>query len=297
MDFWAAQGVAGVRNRAIIRLIYWEGLQIDQALRLEPSDWDRERGVLTLPPRKNAPRTREGTKRKKVVVSPSSRDLLAAWWDAREGLHAGPQAPLFCQVWKSRSNFTTSSSSFRQSLRTCANKIGLPKPLTTEGLRASGRAHRLEGSAGLIEGDVLGYLHEDVFQMAHPEAFASWSRARELMRTGPEQNATPIGHECREALLRFSIDLTNRLVEDAGPSFKGPIDRLRAVIKATQPHSEKVAKHLDALLAYWGTTLDLAHRQEHGAEREGDPLGREDARRVVFHTMIVMYEWDRLLVG
>jgi integrase len=149
MDFWAAQGVAGVRNRAIIRLIYWEGLQIDQALRLEPSDWDRERGVLTLPPRKNAPRTREGTKRKKVVVSPSSRDLLAAWWDAREGLHAGPQAPLFCQVWKSRSNFTTSSSSFRQSLRTCANKIGLPKPLTTEGLRASGRAHRLEGSAGL----------------------------------------------------------------------------------------------------------------------------------------------------
>ena len=117
------------------------------------------------------------------------------------------------------------------------------------------------------------------------------------MRAGPERNATPIGHECREALLRFSIDLTDRLIEDADRTFKGPIDRLRSVIEATRPHSETVAKQLDALLAYWGTTLDLAHRQEHGAERDSGSLSREDARRVVFHTMIVMYEWDRLLVG
>lgn len=296
MDYWAAQGVTGIRNRAIIRLIYWEGLRIEQTLSLEAGDWDRERNELTLPPRSNAPRTRDGIKRKKVALSASSQDLLAAWWDARATLHAGPADPIFCQVIKGRAKFTTSSGSFRQSLRICAKNIGLSKPLSTEVLRASGRAHRLQGAAGLIEGSVLDYLHEDVFQLSNPDAFASWSRAAELLRMGAKSNATAIGHECREALLRFSNDLASRFVKDANRSFKGSIDRLRAVIEATQPHSEKVAAHLDAQLAYWGTTLDLAHRQEHGAEKE-DPLSQEDARRLVFHTMVVMYEWDRLAVS
>lgn len=292
MNYWAAQGVTGIRNRAIIRLIYWEGLQIDQTLRLEADDWDRDRNELTLPPRGNAPRTREGIKRKKVALSESSRDLLVAWWEARATLDAGPGDPLFCQVMKGRSKFTTSSASFRQSLRICAKSIGLTKPLSTEVLRASGRDHRLHGAAGLIEGSVLGYLHEDIFQLSHPAAFASWSRAAELLHMGAESNATAIGHECREALSRFSTDLALRFVKDANRSFRGSIDRLRAVIEATQPHSEKVVAHLGAQLAYWGTTLDLAHRQEHGAEKK-DPLSQEDARRLVFHTMVVMYEWDR----
>jgi hypothetical protein len=138
----------------------------------------------------------------------------------------------------------------------------------------------------------LEYLHEDLFQLSHPAAFASWSRAADLLRTGAESNATAIGHECREALSRFSIDLALWFVKDADRSFKGSIDRLRGVIKSTRPHSAKVVAHLDAQLAYWGTTLDLAHRQEHGSEKK-DPLDEEDARRLVFHTMVVMYEWDR----
>jgi hypothetical protein len=84
MNYWTAHGLIGVRNRAIIRLIYWEGVQIDKVLRLETDDWDRERNELRLPPRGNAPRTREGTKRKRVGLSESSRILLVAWWEARE---------------------------------------------------------------------------------------------------------------------------------------------------------------------------------------------------------------------
>jgi hypothetical protein len=52
---------------------------------------------------------------------------------------------------------------------------------------------------------------------------------------------------------------------------------------------------LDALLAYWGTTSDLAQRQEHGAQKEGEVLTWEDSRRLVFHTAIVMVEIDRTL--
>jgi hypothetical protein len=146
----------------------------------------------------------------------------------------------------------------------------------------------------LIEGDALGYLHEDLFQLSNPSAYEHWSRASELMRAGPEQNGTAIGHECREALSRFSLDLASRFVH-GDHLFKGSVDRLRAVIKATGPHSKKVAAHLDALVVYWGTTLDLAHRQEHGVERN-QALDADDARRLIFHTMIVMYEWDRFSV-
>jgi hypothetical protein len=109
----------------------------------------------------------------------------------------------------------------------------------------------------------------------------------------PTQNATVIGHECREALLIFASDLAS-VVLAAQPS-GGPIGRLRAVIAATGPHSETIGAHLSALLSYWGTTLDLAHRQEHGTAKERASLGPEDARRVVFHTIIVMYEWDQFV--
>jgi hypothetical protein len=47
------------------------------------------------------------------------------------------------------------------------------------------------------------------------------------------------------------------------------------------------------MLAFWGAVSDLAQRQEHGAQREAEPLGWEDARRLVFLSAVVMYEIDR----
>jgi len=58
-----------------------------------------------------------------------------------------------------------------------------------------------------------------------------------------------------------------------------------------------VSAFLDALLVYWGTACDLVQRQEHGSQREGAPLTWEDARRVVFQTMLVMYEVGRAVRG
>jgi hypothetical protein len=49
------------------------------------------------------------------------------------------------------------------------------------------------------------------------------------------------------------------------------------------------------LLAYFGTVSDLIQRQEHGAQKEGEGLMWEDARRVVFQTALVMFELDRVL--
>lgn len=49
---------------------------------------------------------------------------------------------------------------------------------------------------------------------------------------------------------------------------------------------------LKAYISYWGTVNDLVQRQEHGAQKEGEKLIWEDGRRVVFNTMVLMYEVD-----
>jgi hypothetical protein len=77
-------------------------------------------------------------------------------------------------------------------------------------------------------------------------------------------------------------------------SSSGTVDKLRALIKDSAD-SPRIRAHGEALVAYWGTVSDLANRQAHGARREKETLKVEDARRLIFHTMLVMFEVDRLL--
>ena len=56
-----------------------------------------------------------------------------------------------------------------------------------------------------------------------------------------------------------------------------------------------VKPFIDALIVYWGTLDDLVQRQEHGAQKEGEALSWEDARRLVFQTINVMVELRRTL--
>jgi len=297
LDFWTGNTARDVRNRALIRLIYWEGLQINQALGLWPADWDRERAELVLPMRKGAPRTREGGhKRKRVRLSATSREMLDEWWEIRATLEPSPRAPLFCQVTKRWTDFPPRDSSFRATLRTCGEKLGLSKKLNPESLRMSGRAHRELAAGGSFEVTAVGYLHPDLVQSKHPGAFACWQSATELLRIDPVKNAHLIGHECREALLLFADDLVAAVGLAADPAWKGPIDRLRAVLAVTDKGGGRtVREHRDAALAYWGTTLDLAHRQEHGATKRGQALTADDARRLVFHSLVAMFEWDQFM--
>ena len=52
---------------------------------------------------------------------------------------------------------------------------------------------------------------------------------------------------------------------------------------------------LEALLNFWRTVSELVQRQEHGGQKENEPLVWEDGRRVVFQTAMVMYEVDSSL--
>ena len=142
------------------------------------------------------------------------------------------------------------------------------------------------------------YLVSDVFKQQYGAAYAKWIQA-EVALWGEESanNLTTIGHLCREALQEFvSILVARHEPSKVNPDKTKTVDRMRSVLDhCGEQLGTTVTPFLAALLAYWGTLMDLVQRQEHGAQKEGEPLGWDDARRVVFQTAVVMFEIDRSL--
>lgn len=149
-----------------------------------------------------------------------------------------------------------------------------------------------------IEQRIRKYLDMDGFRKRYAKAYEHLIRAEEkLWVSDSQKHFTVIGHECREAMQEFAADLYTQVFgADLDDDKKKNIKRIQAVID--QKGADKgttVKPFLDALLAYWGTLSDLTQRQEHGAQKEGEPLTWEDARRLVFQTVNVMSEIDRTL--
>jgi hypothetical protein len=159
------------------------------------------------------------------------------------------------------------------------------------------RSHQSAGDAvARVEAGVRAFLDGDRLRGGYPDAFETWQDAEALLwKSGSERELTTIGHLCREALQRFADALAREHtpLNEYGDTAR-TIRRIRAVLGATDTRPDKTTKaFLETLLEYWGTVNDLVQRQEHGGQREGDPLTWEDGRRVVFHTLLVMYEIDR----
>jgi hypothetical protein len=140
---------------------------------------------------------------------------------------------------------------------------------------------------------VRQYVSADAFQRKHPTACSKWVDAEtRLWVTDAASQFTTIGHLCREAVQAFTSDLIEQYhPADADPDPTRTIARLRSVLTLLAPLLGTTQKpFLDALVVYWGTVNDLVQRQEHGAQKECQPLVWEDARRVVFQTAVVMFE-------
>ncbi len=130
--------------------------------------------------------------------------------------------------------------------------------------------------------------------LRHPKSFAKWSEAEGLLWTEEwTKSLTTVGHLCREAMQLFAAELLDESqIDETPPNPEKTVMRIRKVL-ASRGHKHK--SFLEALLEYWGVAQDLVQRQEHGALKEGETLGWEDAHRVVFHTAVVMMEIDRAI--
>lgn len=158
--------------------------------------------------------------------------------------------------------------------------------------------HRLGAPTQQVEEETKRYLESDAFQRSHPEAYRKWAEAAELLwASDSQQQLTTIGHLCREAMQAFATGLVDRHQPPGVATDRaGDVARIRAVLDQHRPRlGTTAAPFLEALLAYWGTVSDLVQRQEHGAQKEGRPLVWEDGRRVVFQTVVVMFEIDQAL--
>lgn len=142
------------------------------------------------------------------------------------------------------------------------------------------------------------YMEAPAFRAKYPLAYQRWKEAANLL-WGPtaETELTTIGHKTREAVQEFAsalVDMHNVAGAPTDPA--KTVARLQVVVDAHRDRLGEARRHLlDALIVYWGEVNDLLQRQEHGGQKEGEPLAWEDGRRAVFHTAIVMYELDRTI--
>ena len=152
--------------------------------------------------------------------------------------------------------------------------------------------------AQTVEETVHSYVDSNSFRKKYPLAYQRWSDAESrLWSTDSEKELTTIGHLCREAMQEFAHALIEiHELDDIESDKAKTVARIRTIFTQKGKELGSTEKpFLDALLVYWGTISDLVMRQEHGSQKEGTPLVWEDARRIVFQTLNVMYEIDKAL--
>lgn len=121
----SATAPTGIRNRALIAVLYRGGLRISEALALKAKDIDQTAGTLTVMHGK-------GDQRRVVGMDPEGFSLLERWLDKRRAsLRTGPQSPVFCTLTGRplRDNYV------RTLLARLARKAGIEKRVHPHGLR------------------------------------------------------------------------------------------------------------------------------------------------------------------
>lgn len=114
----------GIRNRALITVMYRGGLRLGEALALRPKDVDPGRGTLTVLHGK-------GDRRRTVGLDPGAMALVVRWLERRKTLGVGSRAPLLCTL----DGRSLKPSYVRTLLPRLARKVGIEKRVHPHGFR------------------------------------------------------------------------------------------------------------------------------------------------------------------
>jgi site-specific recombinase XerD len=113
----------GIRNRALLTLLYRSGLRVSEILAVRPSDVDMARHSIRLLGTKSGQAQTRG-------FHPSADDALARWLDTRQALGTGP-GKLFCTLVGT----PLSDDYVRGLLHRLGAKAGISKRVHPHGLR------------------------------------------------------------------------------------------------------------------------------------------------------------------
>lgn len=142
---------SGLRDRALIGLLFGAGLRIAEALALETKDLDLDAGAITV-------HRGKGARRRVAALDEGACALVREWVACRDRLRPSRPAPLFCQITRGRIGLPLAQAHVRQMLRRRAGKAGLEKRVHPHAFRHS---HAAE-----LAGDGLP-LHVIQAQLGH----------------------------------------------------------------------------------------------------------------------------------
>jgi site-specific recombinase XerD len=114
----------GVRNRALLVLLYRAGCRISEALRLLPKDLDRTAGTASVLRGK-------GGKRRTIGLDPGAFAVVERWLDVRTKLGISSRAPIICTL----KGKPVASAYVRALMPRLARRAGIEKRVHAHGLR------------------------------------------------------------------------------------------------------------------------------------------------------------------
>ena len=114
----------GVRNAALLTVLYRGGLRVSEALALQPKDVDRKAGTVRVLHGK-------GDNSRVVGLDPGAFALVERWLDRRKALGIKRTAPLFCTL----GGGPLDASYVRHLVKRLARRAGIEKRVHPHGLR------------------------------------------------------------------------------------------------------------------------------------------------------------------
>jgi site-specific recombinase XerD len=126
MNATSNRGLCGVRDRALIGVLYRAGLRIGEALAMLPKDLDLTTGIVNVLRGK-------GSKQRVVAIDAEAVALVRHWMDTRRAEGIKGTAPLFCTLKGTVMNRVQVT----QHLKALASKAGVDKRVHAHAFRHS----------------------------------------------------------------------------------------------------------------------------------------------------------------
>lgn len=123
---------SGLRDRALIALLYGSGLRISEALDLLPGDLTTENGAHRV-----LVRNGKGSKRRVVGMVPDAMPHIDAWMNKRVDMGIDKHCRLFCTIAQPNPGGPLGSPQVRTMLKRVATTAGIEKRVHPHGFRHS----------------------------------------------------------------------------------------------------------------------------------------------------------------
>ena len=132
-----ADTTTGIRDRALLTLLYRGSMRIGATLRIRPADIDWDRGIVTI-------QSDKGGKGRAVTIDPQAMDVLRIWSERRKTIGVNGHHPFFCGVKVSVRGNALKPGQFRCKIKELQAKAGIEKRCHLHGLRHTGASEMAE---------------------------------------------------------------------------------------------------------------------------------------------------------